>query len=939
MADPTQTPGVDPDIAALQAAAAAQQAPASGPPQSMVDDQGVPRVVPPEDVASAHAQGWRDVSDIEAHELAVKQAAQAEAGEHPVEAGALSAFGSLVPGGRRVVSGLGGPSLPDQAVLEQENPTASFIGSLAGTGAQIAAVTLATGGIGDLAEGASLAAKGVEGAEAAAKIAKATDLAASLGLDVGTVGRLARFGQAAVQGATQGVTGGMTEADLGNVGYNSAALVQDAGLGALLGLGGESALQVGEKVVPPVITAAKKALGSLEDKGVQFLGWGSAKFARNPEVAEQIGKAATEIFEGEGAPTTKAAKLIKESQLNKAAVDLRDSLTDSLDKVADTEQQLFSRSRPDELENLGAMHDIGGGAAAAKGAVNDLITNQLEPAIATNALGKWNTPIEAATNGLNALKEGVQQATTSAAVHEALTEFRRSIDPYMKYGRAIGANADERITADLMNQKILGPTKDLLGRYTNEAEGAARTLTPESVAAFGSAQAERNALVNESFNQMRTDRDNLMTALGYTSLSDAGRPTRKLDAGKILSLIKGEGEEGEIGSARLDKFKTALNNYLGSASQFADTAAESAKSAVQEQVEPGALKEMLSDVADKRAAAQKILLPTEVQQLAEMTSKTGEGAGGLRGATRNAPGDVIGTGAMISGHPIIGAAITAANRIYSGIKYPVETLYAYDSIRRAAAKSAGLVSAAVQAFLGSSTRGAAAGLLGKAAPSVIDDQERFRTLSAQLQNLASNPVAAANQLGQKTTLLQAAPMHMTGVAGVAMTGQQILSQAIPKNPNPSPLGPGHDHWKPSQSELHKFDQIQQAVLYPHTVFQNLTRGTLTPDAWMAYAKTYPEQANDLKSQALLYLARNNDQELTVAQKMGLSMVVGAPITNDMKPDQIALQQAVWAQTAPPPHEASARGSKGRPRAKGLDKLNFSTETGTAQQQHEERANT
>ncbi len=889
----------------------------SSGPVTFVDNDGVARDVDPAQVAIAVKHGWKPITADEADFLSAKRAELKEAGEHPLEAGALAAIGEGLPGGRAIVSHLGGPSLERQGLLAQANPSATMVGGGIGTVGQIAGVTALTGGLGDVAE-----------AGEAAKAASS----------------LERFGHAGVIGGIQGLTGGMNEADLGNVAYNSEALAQDAGVGTLLGLGGESIFAAAENVVPKAVSAAKGALLKLEDSGIKLGGRISAAITHNPDVAEQFGKAAAEQIGGETLPFSKSAKLAAKQDLNEIAVDAAHNLNDTLDKMADLEeshnplrqaenaklseaQDAIRRSPARDAETGRMLPQTG--VPIAKKAVNDLIDQQLAPAL-QRGLGGWNTPQQAAIEALGPLRRAVKNAETVADVHSALTDFRRVIQKEMKYGRALGATGDEIGTAAKIQEHILSPVQDLLGRHDLETG----VLTPQSIAAFGNGIAERNAVINKAYTEMSTARANLMKRLGFTDLGENGRPETNIKASKVLALIKGEGEAGAVPTNLTQKeAKDALDEFIAKANNYADTVGESAKTASQELPEAGSLRESIEKFQGTRADAQKLLEPTETQKLAEMTSRTGEGAGGLRGATRNNPGDIAGAVVGAAGHPLIGAAISGANRAYSAFKYPVETVQAYAAIRRAAGKAAGMIGTSVRSFMSSEGRAAAAGLLGHEASSLMDDQKRFEKISKHLTALDANPMAGVDILANNTAKIgQYAPQHGSGIATVALAAHQVLIAALPKNPAPSPLGPGHDKdWKPNGTQLHTFDQVYQAVTDPKTVHANLTKGTLTPDAWDAYKKVYPQQAQDTAQQALEYVARNNDQDLTIKQKLGLTMITGFPVSPEVTPEQIAFQQGLLGSPASP---AAPPPSQAKPRVKGLDKLSFSNQTATSAQEHE-----
>jgi hypothetical protein len=857
--------------------------------------------------------------------------ALAEAAQHPIEAAGEAALGAAIPGGRHLLT----DTKEHQALLSEANPTASTLGSVGGGLAQALAVGAATGGLGDLAEGAEAVG---EGAEAASALP-------SLG------GAAKAFGTNALQGVTQG----MSEQDLGDTGYNASALALDGGLAGIMGLGVESAFSAGKALVPKAIEAARGSLTKLDGLVGDVLGRASAAVTGEESLVSDIPAAIAE--RRATGPLSKFAKKAAAAEQRDSAVDLAGALNDTMDSVADVADYHFGTSRPAEVAIDAAGHDAAGGVGAAKQGAKDLLgkvragLDEVKARIAP-ALGAvledgtidpmfkaWPKPIVAVENYVRQFKNAVEDPTlfSSSNVHDAAREMRQLSQRALKFGNKIeGTDAD---AINGLQHQVIAPMQDFLGRY---AEGG--KLTPESLNSFGTAAADRNAVVNKAWSQLTEAQKNLEPLLGVKTLEN-GRPETNIDPAKIERLIRGEGAPGEV-PTKLSalRAKTALDNYMATARHYVNVAEESATRANVETGTAAKARGMLQEVIEKREAAQEQLsgaLGPKMQRVADLTSLTGQGAGGLRGALANAgaTGAELAAGALGLGHPVVGAAVGAiglAKRAFVAAKYPVETINTYINITQSAAKVAGMVSSGIRKILAAPATevakraGTAVLIAGIGSQEELDAaRKQLAKDSKLLTAYGENPSAMAHAFATNTAgLAEHAPQHAAAVASVAVRANQVLSAALPRNPAPpSPLGPAHDSWAPSDSQVLAYAQIRRAVLSPpSTVLGDWRDGTQSVAAYKAFCQVHPEIDTFIAHKALLEAVKDQTRVLDIGQKFVLSQLCHMPVTPELSVASIAAQQAVFAANPSPQSGGAPKGTRGAPRSAGLDKMHVAEDT-------------
>jgi len=192
-----------------------------------------------------------------------------------------------------------------------------------------------------------------------------------------------------------------------------------------------------------------------------------------------------------------------------------------------------------------------------------------------------------------------------------------------------------------------------------------------------------------------------------------------------------------------------------------------------------------------------------------------------------------------------------------------------------------------------------------------------------------NPSAMSHALAMNTAgLAEHAPQHAAAVASVAVRANQVLSAALPRNPSPpSPLGPGHDSWAPSDSQVLAYSQIRRAVLSPpSTVLGDWKNGTQSVAAYQAFCQVHQELDAFIAHKALLEAAKDQKLVLDIGQMFVLSQLCHMPITPQLSVASIAANQAVFNAQPAPPAGGAPKGTRGAPRAAGLDKLHVSDDT-------------
>lgn len=170
------------------------------------------------------------------------------------------------------------------------------------------------------------------------------------------------------------------------------------------------------------------------------------------------------------------------------------------------------------------------------------------------------------------------------------------------------------------------------------------------------------------------------------------------------------------------------------------------------------------------------------------------------------------------------------------------------------------------------------GLIGTSTIPVTSIFEKdYEQKFSDIQDMAQNPELFSQKMqdevsgiGNIDAQLQQAIINKTAIA------TQFLSSKLPKNPFINDAFPSHIKWKPSASEVAKFNRYLKAADDPFSIMDDLKAGVLTPEAVESVKTIYPETYNKIVQSVMNEMAMRKEPP-TLNQKLQLSILLNQPI--------------------------------------------------------------
>jgi hypothetical protein len=295
-----------------------------------------------------------------------------------------------------------------------------------------------------------------------------------------------------------------------------------------------------------------------------------------------------------------------------------------------------------------------------------------------------------------------------------------------------------------------------------------------------------------------------------------------------------------------------------------------------------------------------------------------------------------------------GVAATFGYNAYKAVNNPAQSLRVLGLIKRNSDKFAKLIQNGTNRFLNNpitkdaviksistgilegaghftsgNTSGKSSGNTGTNGKTAFDKRVN------EIKELATNPNLLMNTLVRNTSgISENAPLTTMAIHTAAMQKINILNQAIPKDPNQGLL---NNKFEPNPEQIAQFERIYNVVTdTPKAIFNGLTEGTLTPDMVSAANAASPKTMEAIRHNIVNHIMDNPKKTYSYEQKLGMSLILGKPVSSDCDPSQIAFQQSVYQNPGQSPGNPGQ--SPGKPRAKGLDKIDLASNTafGTSQ---------
>lgn len=166
----------------------------------------------------------------------------------------------------------------------------------------------------------------------------------------------------------------------------------------------------------------------------------------------------------------------------------------------------------------------------------------------------------------------------------------------------------------------------------------------------------------------------------------------------------------------------------------------------------------------------------------------------------------------------------------------------------------------------------------------VNNLEKLRDTTS---NWVGNPAAASEQVAKYTMPISAGGAPNIGAAfnGKMTNALQFLYKAMPKPPRPrSPFAPQYK-FRPSDRDMHAFEQKLRVLQDPFVVFEELKNGTLTHDHMDALKTVYPQLHQQMVNKVQQSVINGVDP-IPYAQRVKLSLLMDVPMDSSMTPESV-----------------------------------------------------
>lgn len=173
-------------------------------------------------------------------------------------------------------------------------------------------------------------------------------------------------------------------------------------------------------------------------------------------------------------------------------------------------------------------------------------------------------------------------------------------------------------------------------------------------------------------------------------------------------------------------------------------------------------------------------------------------------------------------------------------------------------------------------------------------EEAFHDMRMKLADIQANPAVLADNIANNLT-----PLQQTGAPKVADAFNQKISSALgyiyQNMPKPiSPENPFHNvPFKPSDSDLAKFERKLSVVLDPFVVIDALKGGTLTKEHMDSLQANYPILYSAIRSKVIDHVIEEKPN-LPYQARLKLSLLMGMNIDGSISPQSILSLQNSFA---------------------------------------------
>lgn len=344
------------------------------------------------------------------------------------------------------------------------------------------------------------------------------------------------------------------------------------------------------------------------------------------------------------------------------------------------------------------------------------------------------------------------------------------------------------------------------------------------------------------------------------------------------------------------------NNSIDEAAEPALKKLGAAGDAYKKAREEFSLAQRLTDYAEDRAhgnAANRFVSPSDY------------GVGGVVG--------------LAAGDPVTGLASAAAHKVIRerGNAFAANAAYRLSklaAVKKASDAVASRVDKAVARFVSGARTVAAPATVQTLfntsfSPSnvvpmrkVASRKDAAKERARELAEFVSDPGAVTDRIAMAMSGLEESAPGISGQAAItASKALQFLHARAPKNPmSVHTTQPLLDDWQPNDAEVSKFERYVRAAFDPMTVLEDLESGTLTKEGVETMRELYP-QLHAMTLEKLSEKLSQKKDRLPYEDRVNLSLLLGVPVDDTMRPDFISRTQQMWAEK---PTEGGSGGQAG-----------------------------
>lgn len=249
-----------------------------------------------------------------------------------------------------------------------------------------------------------------------------------------------------------------------------------------------------------------------------------------------------------------------------------------------------------------------------------------------------------------------------------------------------------------------------------------------------------------------------------------------------------------------------------------------------------------------------------------------------------------------------GTIVNAVNNIRNIGGNPYRTFKTLSLIERASNKGANMANKAISNtvdFLANKTvqKGAKYALTKE--QSLKEIRKDYPKQQKILEQWRNPEFAVEQSAARYGSTLQSAPMIQAQMTAQTMKIAEYLLDKLPIDPMQSFSVNGMETgYVPSDSDLMQFNRYVRAVEDPMSVFDNIKRGSVTPEEVDVLKNIYPNLYNRLQTQLTNAIMETGGKNLSYAQKVMIGTLLDVPADISLQPEFIAKFQATHQQASP-----------------------------------------